>query len=293
MSPDPVAIPGSRAGDDAGATFARVGATAPDFTAVRESLGDLGKDKAFEPIKDFKGWASSFIDAQKMIGSSIRLPKKDMKPEDREKAINELKGKLRTEGILETTPESPEKYEIKFPEEEGFKANEPLVKSFKNTAHKLGISPSHAQGLFDWYLNFQAESERTEQEEFETSKGNLKKEFGGLYTRRMEAARRAIAKYVGDDGDELISGLSPKAGVRILKAFAEIGDPLLEEEMIAGEIPGVVTMEQVQTKINAMVGDPKHALNDLGHPNHKAALAEYSKLNETLSRFQLQQKGRK
>jgi hypothetical protein len=257
----------------------------PDFGAFRESLGDLGKDKAFEPIKDFNGLAKSFVEAQKMIGGSIRLPKKDGKPEERQKAVSDLLGKLRTEGILEGAPEAPDKYDIKFPSAEEFTPNEPLVKSFREAAHKLGVTPTVAQGLFDWYLNFQAESESSEQREFEEAKSSLKKDMGGLYVRKMESARRAVAKYLGADGDALISNLAPKAAVRILKAFAEIGDPLLEEEMVAGELPGVITVDALEKKVNDMMFDKKHPLNDLSHPLHMKAVEEYTKLTQDLIRM--------
>lgn len=254
------------------------GSSAPDWNTFRGSLGDLGKDKAFEPIKDFQGLAKSFVDAQKLVGASIRLPKKDAKPEERQKAIGDILGKLRNEGIIETPPGNPDGYQIKFPEEEGFKPNEPLINSFKAAAHKIGLQPSHAQALFDWYLNFQAEAQRQEDEEFQKTKSGLKKEYGGLYVRKMEAARRATAKYLGQDGDELISELPPKAGARLIKAFAEIGDPLLEEEMVAGEIPGVVTKDELKTQIQTMINDPKHPLNDISHAGHKDAVDKYNKL---------------
>lgn len=285
--PDPAQIPGSRAGDTAGATFARtVGAPAtPDFNSVKESLGDLGKDKSFEPIKDFNGWAKTFVEGQKMIGSSIRLPKKDAKPEERQKAVGEITAKLRAEGILESPPESPDKYEIKFPTED-FKGNEPLITSFKAAAHKLELPPSKVQGVFDWYLNFQAEVQAQEQREFEETKAGLKKEFAGLYVRKMEAARRAMAKFVGEDGDELISNLPPKAGARLLKAFAEIGDPLLEEAMVAGEIPGVPSLEELRKKAAVMMADKTHPLNILHHPLHTQALKDYDKINDMIARMQ-------
>lgn len=277
--------PGAGSGSAPAGGSSSGGAPVLDWGAFKSSLGDLGKDKSFEPIKDFNGLAKSYVESQKMIGGSIRLPKKDMKPEDREKAIADLKTKLRAEGIIEGAPETPDKYEIKMPTEEGFQPNAPLIDSFKSAAHKIGVPPSQVQGLFDWYLNFQAESQRGEQMEFENSKQALKSEWGGLYVRRMEAARRAASKFLGEDGDELISNLPPKAGVRILKALAEIGDPLLEDAMVAGEIPGVVTKEDLQNKINLMMGDSKHPLNNISHPGHAAAVRDYTKLQQDLIRL--------
>jgi len=253
---------------------------AEHFGSFKESLGDLGRDKSLEPIKDFHGMAKSYIDAQKMIGGSIRLPAKDAKPEDRDKAVKDILGKLRANGVLENVPETPDKYDIKIPTVDGFKVNEPLFNAFRETAHKHGVTPSQAQGMFDWYLNFQAEADAAEQAEFETMKQGLKKELGGLYVRKMEAARRAAAKYLGVDGDEIISQLPPAIGKRLVMAFADIGDPLLEEALTTGGIPGVVTKEQVKAKIDAMMNDKLHPLNDLSHRQHNEAVQEYTNLQQ-------------
>ena len=281
-------IAGSRANDTAGSVFQR-NVSAPSVTpeiinsswgSYKESLGDLGKDKSLEPIKDFRGLVDSHINAQKLIGGSFRLPKKDAKPEERQQAIKEIMGKLRTEGILESAPESPDKYEIKFPEIEGFKANEPLVKSFREFAHKEGISNSQAQKMFDWYLNFQTSSEIQEDQEFETLKSGLKKKWAGLSTRKFEAARRAAGKYLGEDADTLIGRMIPADAVRIVEMFSTIGDPMLEDALVEGERLGVATLSDIDKKIRAMMGDPKHPLNDIAHSGHKQAVDEYSALNK-------------
>ncbi|MCJ7443272.1 MAG: hypothetical protein MUO26_01855 [Methanotrichaceae archaeon] len=268
---------GSQAGSAGSIDWSKGGVE--HFAGFKESLGDLAKDKSLEPIKDFHGLTKSFVESQKMIGSSIRLPPKDMKPEDRQKAVGELVGRLRKEGVLESVPESPDKYEIKMPEIEGWKVNESLFNSFRESAHKLGVTPSHAQGLFDWYLNIQEESNAKSQVEFETMKRGLKKEFGGLYPRKMEAARRAVAKYFGEDGDNIISQLPPAVGRKMVLAFSEIGDPMLEDSLMSGGIPGVVTKEQIKAKIDSMF-DPKHPLQDISNRGHKEAVEEYSKLQQ-------------
>jgi len=265
-----------------GADAGQTGSAVPDWGTLKGSLGELGNDKSFEPIKDFPGLAKSFVDAQKMIGSSIRLPGKDLKLEDRQKAVNEILGKLRGAEILESPPESWEKYEVKMPQEEGFQVNQPLYDSFRQAAHKFGLPPSQAQGLFDWYLNFQAESNQQESQKFDEMKLNLKKEWGGLYTRRMESARRAVGQYLGEDGDDILSGLPPEVGIKLVRAFAVIGEPLLEDALIEGEKLGVANAEETQKKINAIINDPKHPLWDVSHANHKAAVEEWTGLQKML-----------
>jgi len=277
---------GSRAEDTAGSVFTRTApvATTPDFGKVREGLGELGKDKAFEPIKDFQGWAKSFIDSQKLLGKPIRLPEKEKK-EERKKAIDGFMNHLRTEGDIEAIPEAPEKYEIKLPQEEGFKPNEPLLNSFKQFAHKTQMPPSMAQAAFDWYLNFQAEADALEQEKFQEVRTNLKKEWAGLYVRHMEAARRAGGKYLGPDADQLFSQIPPEIGVRFVKAFAEIGDPLIEDALVSGELVGIPQVDEVRKKIVTMMNDKDHPLNDVSKAGHKEAVEELTKLNEQLTKL--------
>ncbi len=284
MVEDGAAVAGSPEGGGAeGSAQAGGAATAmPDFTTFRSTLGDLGKEKSLDSIKDFNGLTKSFVDAQKMIGGSIRLPSKDLKPEEREKAVKDLTGRLIKEGIIEGPPETPDKYEIKTPQVEGWKANDQLIGGFKEQAHKLGITPSQAQGLFDWYLNFQESAETQGQEEFEQMRSGLQKEWGGLYRRKLEAARRAAAKFIGADADELISHLPPKAGKRLVQAFAEIGEPMLEEAIISGEALGLKDTQagEIKKKIEAMMFDKAHPLNDISHPQHKQAVEQFSQLSQ-------------
>ena len=275
---------GSSEGGNAAAESSEGSATPFDFGAFKTSLGDMGQDKSLEPIKDLHGLTKSYIESQKMIGNSIRLPGKDLQPEDRLKAVNDLKARLSKEGIFEGAPETVDGYELPIPEMEGFTPNEPLIAGFKDAAFKAGLSPAKANDLFNWYLNFQEESNANSQVEFEMMKASMKKEMGGLYPRRMEAARRAVAKYLGVDGDKIISSLPPNVGKKMVMAFSEIGDPMLEDGLIMGEsIAGVESKDAIHKKMTDMVGDKNHALMDISHPGHAEALKEYNKLNRMYS----------
>lgn len=258
-----------------------------DWGAFRQTLGDLGKEKSLDSIKDFPTLVKNYVEAQKLLGKPIRLPGKEEK-EKRKQAIDGFIKYLRTEGDLENIPESPDKYEIRLPQEEGFQVNEPLLNSFKGIAHATGLTPSQAQKLFDWYLNYQAETEAQEAEQFFKAKEALKKEYGGLYTRRMEAGRRAAIKYLGDDGEELINkipisivdGKGTPIAVRLVKALAEIGDGLVEDAVVSGELTGVETADSIYKKLQAMLNDPNHPLNDVSKTGHEEAVKEYRRLNE-------------
>ena len=276
---------GSRAGDEAGSVFNRgtpASATTFDetsFGTFKEGLGELGRDKALEPIKDFQGLVKSHNEAQKMIGGSVRLPGKDLGEEDRTKAVGELMGKLKAEGILESTPDSPEKYEIKMPQIEGFQVNQALHDSFRVAAHKFGVTPSVAQGLFDWYVNEQAAADTRENAEFAVMKEGLRTNWGSLYVRKMEAASRALVKHIGEDGDAIISRMPPADGEKMIKAFSVIGDPLLEAGFTAGDVTPFATADALKEEISKMMNDKKGPLMNLSHSGHADAVKKFEKLN--------------
>ena len=294
--PDPIEVTGSRAGDDPGSTFSRTAGPDPysaeGFSKFKEGLGELAADKSFEPIKDFRGLADSFVNAQKMVGGSLRLPGKDLSDEDRTKAVTELRGKLVEAGVLEKTPESPQGYEIRMPQTEGWEVNQPLYDSFRNFAHKVKMPPSLAQAAFDWYVNIQAESDAQEKAEFAQMKKDLQTEWGPLFSRKMEAARRAATKYLGRDGDDIVAQLPPSLGSIFVKAFSEIGESLLEDGFVPGEPVKFESEETLRTKINEILASEeyKQAVKDQNQSHSK--VQEYMRLNKALSQLQLE-KGRR
>lgn len=286
---------GNQGGQQGGGAGSQAGSATVDwskggaehFGSFKESLGDLGKDKSLEPIKDFHGLGKSYIEGQKMIGRGIFLPKDGIPEEERKKSVDGIMDKLRKANIIEGVPASPEGYQIRMPEKmlngEPFSPNEPLLNSFRQAIHKLGLPPSKAQGLFDWYLNFQAESEASEEKAFAEMKVNLKKEWGGFYIRNMEAARRAVFKYVGEDGDSIISSLPPEIGQKLVRAFSQIGEPLLEDDIVTGNLQGMPNSDEIWKKMIEMQNQPA---SDLSHIGHKIWLKEYESLSNQYNQLQ-------
>jgi len=252
------------------------------FGSFKESLGDLGKDKSLESIKDFHGLAKTAIEGQKMIGRGIFLPKEGIPEGERKKSVDVIMDKLRKANIIESAPESPEGYQIKMPEKmangEPFSPNEPLLNSFRQAIHKLGLPPSKAQGLFDWYLNFQVESEASEEKAFEDMKRNLYKEWGGLAIRNMESARRAAFRYLGEDSEKILTDarIPVDYSYKILRAFAQIGQPLLEDGIVTGDLRGMPDAGGIWKKMIEMQSQPAA---DLSHIGHKIWAKEYEELN--------------
>src|SRR5947209_3505681 len=100
-------------------------------------------EKSLESLKDIPSLAKSYIESQKMIGGSIRVP--DAKDEKRGEKMTEIYRKL---GV----PEKSDDYKLQAPIiAKGIEMTDTEVKSFAEAAHKANISPEQAQHLLNHY----------------------------------------------------------------------------------------------------------------------------------------------
>jgi len=101
---------------------------------------DLRSDPSLQPFKDVPELAKSFVHAQRMIGmEKLPVPGPNATDEDWNVVYDKL-----------GRPEAPDKYELPAPPE-GFELDPEMASAFRETAHKLGLLPQQAAGLFDWY----------------------------------------------------------------------------------------------------------------------------------------------
>lgn len=246
----------------------------------RESLSeDIRGEKSFDVFKG-KDWnevgpvmAKSFLDSQKMIGGSVKIPGRDAKPEE----INAFFKKL-------GRPDKAEEYQYTKPNfvSKDVNWNEGMAKEFLDVAHQIGLNNQQVQTLIGWQGSWMDKGAVNAREQVQGTLNTLKKEWGSDYERRLVLGERAV-RQVG--GDELVN-LLEKTGLGnnpvFVKVFAEIGDILAEDGLIEGKVEGVLGAEDYKTKINAMMMDKLHPLNDLSHPGHAEAVKELTRLNMAL-----------
>lgn len=250
----------------------------------RESLSeDIRGEKSFDVFKG-KDWnevgpvmAKSYLDSQKMIGGSIRLPNKDATPEERKKILNDIFTKL-------GRPEKSEEYQYTKPNfvSKDVQWDDGMAKEFLGVAHEIGLNNEQVQALIGWQGSRMDKGAVNAREQIQGTLNTLKKEWGSDYERRLVLGERAV-RQVG--GDELVN-LLEKTGLGnnpvFVKVFAEMGDILAEDGLIEGKVEGVLGAKDYQSKIEAIMMDPKHPLNDISHPGHKAAVEELTRLNTAL-----------
>ncbi len=280
-------VAGSPGGQPSGGDPGSVGSGAVTSGGWRESLPEpIRAEKSFDVFKG-KDWnevgpvmAKSFLDSQKMIGGSIRIPKEDASPEDKKKFNDEIYTKL-------GRPDKPESYQFQKPTFGDGIWDANLEKSFLGIAHKMGLNNGQVQELINFEANRIQTGLQSNTKARETNVTQLKNEWGADFPRRAELAKRAFTQLATDAGivseakDFFINtGLGDNP--IILKIFHEVGEILSESGFIDGRVSGVDSAKDIEEKINAMFNDPKHPLNDISHRGHKEAVEEYTRLQQAL-----------
>lgn len=228
-------------------------------------------EKVFESIKG-KDWseagpalAKGYLESQKFVGGSIRVPKDDAKPEEWDAYYTKL-----------GRPAKPEEYGIKAPDDMpvGLWEDDEIA-SFMQHAHKNGLTKKQAESLAAW----QAERVRLKiaagRQQHEAGVEALKTHWGPTYDRHLALSRRS-AKQLG--GEELLNLLSETGFGNhpvFVKAFAKAGSMMAEHGYIEGDTPAE-SGEVIQSKIDALMKSPEY--RDPRDPGHAAAVTNLQKL---------------
>ena len=115
---------------------------------------DIRSEPSLKDIKDLTGLAKGYVHAQKLVGMDrsklLAVPGEDA-PED---AWNEFYDKI-------GRPKAPTDYrlpveEVKF--ENGVQRSEAAEKWLQETAHKYGLTPKQAAGMYKDYMGFVGQS---------------------------------------------------------------------------------------------------------------------------------------
>jgi hypothetical protein len=180
-------------------TAAPAAATAPSPQPAQPDTGSVGKlseeNSAWLTAKGFKNAddiVKSHREAEARLSQSVVIPKDDAPPEELLKFRKAL-------GV----PEKAEAYEFSLPKDlpESVPYDEQAAQSFKEFAHKEGLSQKQAAALHDWYMGQQvngvkgietAMAERATHAHSELIK-TLGPTDGPAYTEAMQGANRVIA----------------------------------------------------------------------------------------------------
>lgn len=235
---------------------------------------DLRTEKSLEAIKDVGGLAKSYVESQKMIGGSVRLPKEGATPEE----IDAFHTKL-------GRPEKPEGYGFVKPATlpEGVTWNDDLVGWFGKSAHAVGLSKAQANSLLNAWNDNQFSQAHEGQKVMKAELGKLQEEWGDRFDGRVELGLRGIERILPAEEATQFKSLMDSTGLGnhplMLRFAYQVGNLLKEDGYIMSDGKGgIMGADSAKTKIEAVNADPKHAYWDETNPGHKAAVAEMSQL---------------
>lgn len=262
---------------------------------------DLRGDASLKDFKDVNGLAKSYINAQKMIGNSIRLPSEDSSPEAKQDFLDKLKGidnviiKPSGEEGLEDyynklgRPESSDKYTLKELVTEDLQASLPDisldVENFQQEAFELGLTNEQASKLIDNRLKQAKDSIESQNLAKEESIKQLQKLWGQDYDNRMASAKQTAKVYADKFPNEMESLINSNAGNNpaFLNMLVELGANL-KEKGHAGmqQAKFGMTPEGAKAKIAELRSDRGFMKDytDSLSSNHQGAVNKLAKLYE-------------
>lgn len=180
-------------------------------------------------------------------------------------------------------PETPDKYELKLPEN----ADTDLAEAAKSWFHEAGLPNDQAQKLIDKQVEYMEQVQQQQVEEFmkrsNQEAAELQSELGDKFDDTMERARRSAqmvmqqAGWEQADFDQLEMAIGTK---KMLQGFAAFGNMLTEAgapETSSGAFQS--TPEYAKSQIAKLQGDPDFQKRYLSpDPNiRNAAIDEFNK----------------
>ncbi len=247
---------------------------------------DIRSEASLANIKDVHGLAKGYVNAQKLVGSSIRIPSAEAAPEVRADFYKRLSGvpdvlKLPNPESKEEVeefytklgrPKTPEEYKIQI--KEGVNLDPVGLSSFTKHAHALGLTNTQTQELINFEANRHNEALQQMENQKQSAKSLLQNTWGTDYEARLNAAQD-VAKHFGQKYPDAVKQLFEGPGGNnpvVLMMAAELGKSYRESGIIKGQttLQFGKTPEEARAQIQEIRNNPKHDYY-VGAPNARQA----------------------
>ena len=241
----------------------------------RDSIpADIRNSVDVESIEDL---AKGYVNAQQMIGGSLRIPGKDAGAEDWDKfydKIEQVDGVVRYDMDDPTTlfrkaglPEDASGYNVDAPED------------FLALAHTAGLNRDQVETML-MYNQMQDEDLQSHQDEMvENAIGGLRQEWGMAFDRKLEEGQRAVA-FLENTAPGLAEALEATGAGNhpaMIKVFQALGANLQEGLGFEGSQQGNtgITPYEAKMQIEEIHNNPDHPW----HNGDESAVERYLELN--------------
>ncbi len=259
---------------------------------------DLRKEPSLQSYKDIGSMAKSLVNAQREIGSRIRVPSADASTEAKAEFFKKLESVPGVVALPDKNdpaamdafltklgrPDSPDKYEVSIPEDvlKYVPQMKERVPEFKVLAHKLGLNKEQANALVGFEM---ANTEKVIDKmlaDKEATTTFLKETWGGDFDNRFNAARTLFTHYSDkypDAVQKLLNGVEGNNPVLLMMA-AELGKSYHESGLITGtrEVNYGLTPSEARDRITDILNNPSHDYFSSDNRKREAAIEHVEKL---------------
>lgn len=208
---------------------------------------DLQEEKMWANVKDVPGLLKSYAHAQKSMGGAVKVPADDAD----ETEWNEFYEKI-------GRPETPDGYDIEWPERENVDWDPDLQQQFGKLAHDIGLNKKQVKALVAFEDGRIGEIADTGSKAIKAAEDHLKDEWGGNFTRNVAYAQRAVGHIGGDELKTVLDDTGLGNNPVIAKAMYKIGRMMVEDGIIPGEVQGATTKADALSKISEVMADSAH-----------------------------------
>lgn len=255
----------------------------------RDSLPeDIRGDKSLADIADVPALAKSFVNSQRLIGRSVRIPGTDAGKDDLDAFYTKL---AQVPGVTRLPadedkagwdafyaklgrPAKADDYKFERPGElpKGVSYNEAAEKGFRELAHSIGLTGNQAKALHAWQMSETLGKADAMAKAADEAAVALKKEWGASYNQRMAAARGVIRQYGGPElAAELDAGLGNNP--MLARMLSKIGAELIEDGLVQGDGGSLVpTVSELKEKIAEIRNNREHPYHDPKKAGHREAV---------------------
>ena len=244
----------------------------------RDSLpDDLKGNTSLEKFSDVSTLAKSYINAESMIGKDKMVVPGVNTTEDE---WNDIYTKL-------GRPSTPDEYNLELALEEGEAVDDQLFASFKDAAHKHGLSPQQAQGILDYYNNISTQTLNEQNNASvlaqEQSSRELREEWGRSYDDNLAKASQIGKQYLGEDAFQLQMADGSMLGdnATLIKGLAKLA-MVMSEDTLVGDKDSVTSNAGVQDQLNNLTA-PTSPYWNKSDPQHDATVQKVYALRQVLN----------
>lgn len=240
-------------------------------------------EKSLSDIKDWDGLFKTYVEGQKLIGQSYRLPNEKDAPEERAKKMSEI---FKVIG----RPDTPDGYDftgLKDFASEELKWDDGMLTDVKTRFHGLGLSQSQMAGVLDAYREHMDRLVPDIAAGADNAKAALMEEYKDEnVVGRMLKESNAAARHMPGGGEKFLEWLDASGAgnaLPMIEFLATNGRKMREDGALQADQVNTRTNDDIKVEVDAIWKDKSDPFHNKTHGDHDKRVDYVRKLEGMLA----------